>query len=94
MIEETIETRRKRLYMRSIRRGIKEMDVILTAYAGAMLDHMDTDALDAYEALITEPDLDIYPWMIGQIPPPPEHASMVAAIVSKFNELQGASGTT
>ncbi|MEM1102107.1 MAG: succinate dehydrogenase assembly factor 2 [Pseudomonadota bacterium] len=94
MTSETIETRRKRLYMRSIRRGIKEMDVILTAYAGACLEEMDYEALDAYEALITEPDLDIYPWIIGQTPPPPEHAPLVAKIVSKFNELQGASAET
>lgn len=87
MTEETLEIRRKRLYMRSIRRGIKEMDVILTAYAGRYLSEMDHEALDAYEALISEQDLDIYPWIIGQTPPPPEFAPLVAEIASKFKEL-------
>ncbi|MEO0484669.1 MAG: succinate dehydrogenase assembly factor 2 [Pseudomonadota bacterium] len=83
---EPIETRRKRLFMRSIRRGIKEMDVILTAFATARLPQMDTEALDAYEALIAEQDLDIYPWIIGQTPAPDMHAAMVNEIRSQFNE--------
>ncbi|MEM9349288.1 MAG: succinate dehydrogenase assembly factor 2 [Pseudomonadota bacterium] len=87
MAEETIEIRRKRLYMRSIRRGIKEMDVILTSFAGAQLDAMDDAALDAYEALLDEADLDIYPWIIGQTPPPERHVAMVHEIASKFNEI-------
>ena len=41
-------TRRKRLYMRSIRRGIREMDLILGAYADRALAGMEDGALDAY----------------------------------------------
>lgn len=41
MMDETIEIKRKRLYMRSIRRGIKEMDLILQAFAEAELGKMD-----------------------------------------------------
>lgn len=94
MAEETIETRRKRLYMRSIRRGIKEMDVILTSYADAHLAGMDSAALDAYEALLEEADLDLYPWISGQTPPPDRHADLVQEIASQFNELHGASRGT
>ncbi|MEM8592087.1 MAG: succinate dehydrogenase assembly factor 2 [Pseudomonadota bacterium] len=86
MPEETIEIRRKRLYMRSIRRGIKEMDVILTSFADARLGQMDHDALDAYEALISEPDLDLYPWISGQTAPPDEYLPMIEEIRSQFNE--------
>lgn len=84
---ETIETRRKRLYMRSIRRGIKEMDLILTAFAGSRLDSMNEAELDAYEALLQEADLDLYPWINGQIEPPEEHASLIEVIRSQFNEV-------
>ena len=45
--EEPLAHRRKRLYMRSIRRGIKEMDLILTSYADARLPAMEEAALDS-----------------------------------------------
>ena len=90
---ETIETRRKRLYMRSIRRGIKEMDVILTAFADARLGEMDEAELDAYEAFIAEQDLDLYPWINGQAEPPAEHLAMVNEIRSRFNEVVERNGS-
>ena len=44
-MSETREHRLKRLSMRSMRRGIKEMDIILMRYAEARLAHLDTEAL-------------------------------------------------
>ncbi|MEM1237275.1 MAG: succinate dehydrogenase assembly factor 2 [Pseudomonadota bacterium] len=84
---EDIETRRKRLYMRSIRRGIKEMDVILTAFAGARLPTMETAELDAYEAALEEADLDLYMWVSGQSTAPEEHQPIIREIASKFNDM-------
>ena len=63
---EPIEHRRKRLYMRSIRRGIKEMDLILSAFADAHLDGMPTTDLTLYDQLLAENDHDIYGWVGGQ----------------------------
>lgn len=91
---ESIETRRKRLFMRSIRRGIKEMDVILTAFASARLEEMDEAALDAYEALISEQDLDLYPWINGQAEAPAEHAAMINEIRSQFKNVVSGSDAT
>lgn len=62
---ETIETKRKRLHMRSIRRGIKEMDLILTAFATAELGQMEGAELDLYDALLSENDHDLYQWVSG-----------------------------
>ena len=45
-MNESHEDRLKRLKMRSMRRGIKEMDLILTAYADANLAKMSPAALD------------------------------------------------
>ncbi|MBY6004218.1 succinate dehydrogenase assembly factor 2 [Salipiger bermudensis] len=67
---ETPENRLKRLTMRSMRRGIKEMDIILMRYADARLAGMDAAQLDAYEALLEENDQDLYQWVSGQLPPP------------------------
>ena len=77
---EAREARIKRLRMRSMRRGIKEMDLILVAYAEARLVAMDAPALDRYDALLSENDQDLYQWVSGQMTPPPAHAALIADI--------------
>ncbi|EPX79653.1 succinate dehydrogenase assembly factor 2 [Salipiger mucosus] len=67
---ETPENRLKRLRMRSSRRGIKEMDIILMRFADARLGQMSPDELDRYEALLDENDQDLYQWVSGQKPAP------------------------
>ncbi len=66
--------------MRSMRRGTKEMDILLIRFAGARLQEMDASALDAYEALLEENDQDLYQWISGQAPAPEVHAPLVAEI--------------
>lgn len=61
------ESRLKRLHMRSIRRGIKEMDLILGAFAQSRLPGLDAQTLDAYEALLQENDHDLYAWITARI---------------------------
>ena len=73
-------TRLKRLAMRSMRRGTKEMDILLMRFAEARLQKMDDAALDAYEALLSENDQDLYQWISGQLPAPEVHAPLVAEI--------------
>ena len=70
-------TRLKRLSMRSMRRGIKEMDILLSRYAAVRLDGMGGDALDLYEALLNENDQDLYQWVSGQRPAPAGYAALV-----------------
>lgn len=65
-MDETRETRLKRLHMRSIRRGIKEMDLILTAFATTRLRDLPVDKLDLYEQLLEENDQDLLSWITGQ----------------------------
>ncbi|MCI5109407.1 MAG: succinate dehydrogenase assembly factor 2 [Marivita sp.] len=69
-MSEPREHRLKRLSMRSMRRGIKEMDIILSRYAEARLDGFDDAMLDRYDALLSENDQDLYQWVSGQKPPP------------------------
>lgn len=77
---ETIETKRKRLHMRSIRRGIKEMDLILTAFATAELGTMDDADLDVYDALLSENDHDLYQWVSRTSPEPAHYRAMMGRI--------------
>lgn len=85
-LAEKPEHRIRRLYMRSIRRGIKEMDVILTKFADAQLSDLTAQELDAYEALLAENDQDLYQWVSGQQPAPAEHDAIIGRIMSEFND--------
>lgn len=86
-MSETHENRLKRLQMRSMRRGIKEMDIILSRYAEAHLAGMDAPALDLYEALLNENDQDLYQWVSGQAEAPQE----LSGLISKISDhVQGA----
>ena len=78
--DETREHRLKRLHMRSARRGIKEMDILLTRFAEASLADLDAGELDLYDALLWENDQDLYQWVTGQTTPPERFAPLVARI--------------
>ena len=66
MTIELSEIRLKRLKMRSMRRGIKEMDIILSGFAEAHLIKMSGAQLDLYEEFLEENDQDLYQWVSGQ----------------------------
>jgi len=66
--------------MRSMRRGIKEMDILLMRFAKARLADLDAASLDAYEALLAENDQDLYQWISGQRPVPQDHRMIVSEI--------------
>lgn len=70
----------RRLRMRSIRRGIKEMDLILSAYADRRLDALGPEDLALYETLLFENDQDLYRWVSGQEAPPEHFAKIVSDI--------------
>ncbi len=88
MPEETRDIRLKRLYMRSIRRGIKEMDIILGRYADTRLADLDEASLDTYDALLSENDQDLYQWVTGQAPAP----DALAPLIEDIARLSNASG--
>ncbi|MEO0750994.1 MAG: succinate dehydrogenase assembly factor 2 [Pseudomonadota bacterium] len=80
MKREEPEHRLKRLYMRSMRRGIKEMDIILTRFADARLTDLNASDLDLYDGLLSENDQDLLQWVTGQVPSPPMYSGLVAQI--------------
>ncbi len=81
---EAADTRLKRLKMRSMRRGIKEMDLILTAYAERYLAMMSAATLDDYEALLNENDHDLYQWVTGQVTAPDRYRRLIDDISRTF----------
>lgn len=82
MVIEDRETRIKRLRLRSMRRGIREMDMILIAFSDHALADMGDEALARYDQLLSESDHDIYQWITGQTPAPAAHGALVAQIAA------------
>ena len=80
MADETAEARLKRLTMRSWRRGMREMDLVLGPYADAYLAGMGPDRLSVYEKLLDQDDQDVLGWMLGRDPPPAELSGLVSDI--------------
>lgn len=74
------EARLKRLKMRSWRRGMKEMDLILGPFADTALRGLSEDDLDAYERLLDENDQDLYLWVTGARQGPEPHDPMLGII--------------
>lgn len=87
MNDESAEMRLRRVGMRSWRRGMKEMDLILGRFADARLAELGAEELDAYEALLDENDQDLYRWISGSAAPPAQHVEMVG-IVTGFHGIQ------
>ena len=77
---EPRDIRLKRLRIRSWRRGIKEMDLILGAFADSRLSDLDAAELDLFEALLGENDHDLYQWVSGQTAPPEHLAGLIRSI--------------
>ncbi len=77
---ETEDARRKRLYMRSIRRGIKEMDIILGTFAADHLASMADADLATYDRLLSENDHDLYAWVTGTAAPLDEFEGIIVQI--------------
>ena len=77
---ESRDIAERRLAMRSMRRGIKEMDLILSDFAGRHLAVLSDDELALYDQLLEENDHDIYAWVNGQTEAPGLYAAMVVQI--------------
>ncbi len=83
---EPKEIRLKRLRMRSWRRGMKEMDMILGRFADDAMVRLSAAELDDYEALLSENDQDLYRWITAGMQgnsdaDPPELATILARII-------------
>ena len=84
------DIRRKRLLFRSWHRGTRESDLILGRFAEAHLAALDAGQLDRYEALLDCADADLWDWVAGRAPPPPEHDHDVTRLLLAFSYAQSA----
>lgn len=80
------DPRLKRLLYLSQRRGTQENDLLLGRFAQTHLAAFSLGELDQYEALLGVEDLDLFNWIVGRTPPPPEHDTPVLRMIIHFNE--------
>ena len=63
------------------RRGMLELDLILSRFLTTQLDHLTTHERIVFERLLSAPDPDIYAWLMGyETPEDTEVLSLVALI--------------
>lgn len=82
---EELFMRLRRLRYRAWHRGTREMDLILGPYADAKLLTMPAAELDRFEALLEEMDTDLFDWLMGNVPTPPDadHALLADLLAFK-----------
>ena len=77
-------SRVQRLKYRAWRRGMRECDLVLGAFADARLVGMSDAELDAFEALMEAPDDQLWTWILGTVEPDPEFAGPMLDQVIAF----------
>ncbi|MDR3536301.1 MAG: succinate dehydrogenase assembly factor 2 [Acetobacteraceae bacterium] len=71
----TPDARRRRLLFRATHRGTFENDLMIGGFVRANLSTLTDADLDALEALLETPDVDLADWLTGRRPLPPEAAT-------------------
>ena len=83
-MSEPVTVRRKRLLYRSRYRGSLESDLFFGRFAATWLDRLDEVQLDRYEALLDEPDHELFGWITGRRRVPARHDHDVFALLRNF----------
>lgn len=78
------DTRLKRLKYRAWHRGFREADLILGPFADRYAETFTAEQLDALEALLENPDQDLYEWIVERTPTPPEFDGEMMKLIKQF----------
>ena len=76
----SIKVLRKRLSVRSWRRGTKELDLILGKFSDKNLDELKMSELHLYEQLLSIDDYLIYNWLFSKEDSPKIFKSLIKQI--------------
>lgn len=80
-----LDERRKRLLFRSWHRGMREMDYVLGTFANEAIEAMSEGELDQLEQLMQVPDPDMYKWLSGTAPVPPNWDNDIVRRIRQFH---------
>ncbi|MDC3086899.1 succinate dehydrogenase assembly factor 2 [Paracoccaceae bacterium] len=75
-----IDNVRKKLLIRSWRRGTKELDLILGGFSNNNVSKFEMAELDLYERLLSNDDYVIYNWLFGKEESPKIFYSLIKQI--------------
>ena len=81
---EGLDARRRRLLYRAWHRGTREMDLIMGRFADAMIGTLTDAEMDDFERLSDQPEPDLYAWITGDRPVPPEHDTALFSKLRSF----------
>lgn len=82
-----LDPRRRRSLIRAWRRGMREMDLVLGAFADAHIGSLSAEELAQFEALLEVPDTDLLMWVTGQAKVPEPFDTQL------FRRIRAACGT-
>jgi antitoxin CptB len=87
-----LDPRRRKMHYRAWHRGMREMDLVLGRFADAELARLGPQELDEFEALMQAPDPDLFAWILGQTPVPPEQDTPLFRRVVEFSRAGKGAG--
>ena len=64
--DDALAVRRRRIRFRCWHRGTREADLLLGRFADTCVGELDQAGLDQLEALLDQPDPDIWDWVVGR----------------------------
>ena len=77
--------RQRKMIFRAHRRGFREMDLVMGAFADAHIEAMSEPELDEFERLLSIPDWEVYNWLTGRADIPPNHRGPVLDQLCAFD---------
>lgn len=82
---DAMEAMRKRLFFRCHHTGMKENDLLFGTFAERHLDELSDDEVAWFEALlVNNDDPELYGWVTGKEPVPPELDHPVMHMLKNF----------
>ncbi|MEL8056846.1 MAG: succinate dehydrogenase assembly factor 2 [Pseudomonadota bacterium] len=84
MSEIELDERRRKLKFRAWRRGFREMDLLMGSFANEHLAGLSDDDLSEFERLLATPDWEVFAWLVGQKPVPPNFESPLLTRIMEF----------
>jgi antitoxin CptB len=78
-----MDNEQKRLYWQS-RRGMLELDLVLTPFAANAFGHLDAADKKRYEALLDCEDQDLFVWLMGREEPQDADLKRIIGLIREY----------
>ena len=83
----TLDARRKRVLFRCCHRGMQETDLLLGGFARRHLAELGDEQVGHLEALLAQPDNDLFDWITGKAPVPAAFDNDVMTLLRNFRYI-------